>query len=355
MKAELGIDGTRFLINGRPTYEGRTYRGASIEGLLFNSRMVQAIFDDECAATRELWRYPDTGRWDPERNTAEFCALLPEYHRYGLLAVTVGLQGGGAIYTPEVYDAYVNSAYEADGTLKPAYFDRLARVLAAADEAGMVVLVNYFYFKQATRLRDEETALRVTERVSEWLLKTGRRNVIVDVANEANAGWAQPIFHPENVHRLIEAARGVTVDGRRLLVGTSTIGGDALPAPRWLAAEDVTLPHGNGCTPEQLRAKLGRLTRMDEYAARPRPIVINEDSVFTDNMDAALREGASWGFYCQGYGSGYRDRMDWTARARESEYDELSGFQTVPVNWGINTPVKKRFFDHLKEITGGCE
>jgi hypothetical protein len=30
----------RFLINGRPTYEGRSWRGMRIEGLLMNSRMV---------------------------------------------------------------------------------------------------------------------------------------------------------------------------------------------------------------------------------------------------------------------------------------------------------------------------
>jgi hypothetical protein len=42
----VGIDGERFTINGEPTYRGRTFRGHRIEGLLLNSRMVQATFDD---------------------------------------------------------------------------------------------------------------------------------------------------------------------------------------------------------------------------------------------------------------------------------------------------------------------
>jgi len=166
MMTEIELDGVRFLINGRPTYEGVTYRGRSVEGLLFNSRMVQAIFDDENPETAVHW----TGRWDPDRNTDEFCAALPEYRRRGLLAVTVGLQGGGSIYTPEIYDHYLNLAYEPDGALKPAYFERLGRVLQAADAAGMVVIVNYFYWKQAARLESgaviDETGAPTKKKVS---------------------------------------------------------------------------------------------------------------------------------------------------------------------------------------------
>lgn len=152
MKTEIQIEGNRFLINGRPTYEGISYKGTPVEGLLFSSRMVQAIFDDECEQTRHLWAYPDTGVWDPDRNTDEFCKMLPVYRSHGLLAVTVGLQGGGSVYTPEVYDRYINSAFTPDGKSKQPYFDRLLRVLKAADEAGMVVIVNYFYVKHARRM-----------------------------------------------------------------------------------------------------------------------------------------------------------------------------------------------------------
>ncbi|MGD2174118.1 MAG: hypothetical protein PVJ27_01855 [Candidatus Brocadiaceae bacterium] len=353
MSTEIAVDGTKFLINGRPTYEGREYEGKPIEGLLFNSRMIQAIFDDECPETRGLWAYPDTGEWDPDRNTDEFCAYLPEYRSHGLLAVTVGLQGGGGNYRPEVYENYLNSAYRPDGSFKQPYFDRLKRVLEAADDAGMAVIVNYFYWKQVRRIESDEALFDITERVTDWLLRTGHRNILVDVANESGAFWGRPAMEPENIHRLIEAVQGVSLDERRLPAGSSSGGGDSLPRGRWLATEDFSMPHGNGCTPEQLREKICRLRDMDEYRERPRPVCINEDSVFVENLRAAVEEYASWGFYCQGYGSDYRDRTDWTTEGREGSYEKLSGYQTPPVNWTINTPIKRRFFEALREITGG--
>src|SRR5262245_2247986 len=72
---EIAVD--LFLINGRPTYAGRSWRGMRIEGLLMNSRMVQGIFDDLNPATRDMWVYPDTKRWDPDRITREFVAAMP--------------------------------------------------------------------------------------------------------------------------------------------------------------------------------------------------------------------------------------------------------------------------------------
>ena len=51
-------------------------RGKRIEGLLLNSRMVQATFDDLKPETRGRWAYPDTKKWEPERNTREFVAAM---------------------------------------------------------------------------------------------------------------------------------------------------------------------------------------------------------------------------------------------------------------------------------------
>ena len=85
----VGVSGTRFTINGQVTYPGRKVRG-----LLLNSRMANAIFDDDNPQTVSRWAYPDTGVWDPQRNTNEFVAMLPTYASYGLNMVTVSLQGG---------------------------------------------------------------------------------------------------------------------------------------------------------------------------------------------------------------------------------------------------------------------
>ena len=58
---EISIQGEQFYIDGRPTYAGRSWKGKRIEGLLLNSRMVQATFDDANPATRTRWAYPGTG------------------------------------------------------------------------------------------------------------------------------------------------------------------------------------------------------------------------------------------------------------------------------------------------------
>jgi hypothetical protein len=354
MSTSISIDAAKFLINGRPTYECLSYKGRTIEGLLFNSRMVQAIFDDENPQTRKHWAYPDTGKWDADRNTDEFCRHLADYRACGLLAVTVGLQGGGSIYSKDIYDNYINSAFAPDGSFKPAYFDRLLRVIKAADELGMIVIANYFYIKQVPRIQDDKTILDIAARTSEWLLNTGYNNIIVDVVNEAATRFKSPLCRPEGIHRLIDCVKAARVNGRRLLVGASTGGGDELPIGKWLASEDFSMPHGNGCTPDHLRSKLRLLRSFDEYKARPRPILINEDGTIIDNLEASVEEYASWGLYSQGYGSGYSDlSCDWKQRPRETKFDDLSGFQTVPVNWAINTPEKRAFFDRLKLITGG--
>src|SRR5437868_6029845 len=81
-KTAVGIDGQKFTINGWPTYKGRTWHGKQIEGLLLNSRMVQAIFDDLNPETVGRWAYPDTKRWDADRNTREFVAAMPEWRKH---------------------------------------------------------------------------------------------------------------------------------------------------------------------------------------------------------------------------------------------------------------------------------
>nr|MDO8118858.1 hypothetical protein [Candidatus Sigynarchaeota archaeon] len=241
---------------------------------------------------------------------------------------------------------------------KDTYMKRLDRILHAADENGMIAIVNYFYWQHARRFIDEAAIKAATRNATEWLLQTGQKNILVDLVNESNPHYAMlgiPIMAPNRVHELIEIVKSCTIDGRRLLVGCSSGGGSTgIPHGRWLDAEDISMPHGNGCTPDLLKLKIKALREEDEYQMRPRPILINEDGTNVDNLEAAIDEFASWGFYCQGYGSMYSDLSnDWTKQPRESSYNDLSGFQTVPVNWSINTPRKKVFFDRLNLITSG--
>src|SRR5262245_40997147 len=184
-RTAVSIQADQFFINGRPTYEGRSYRGMKIEGLLMNARMAQGIFDDLNPQTRDRWKYPDTGKWDPDRNTAEFVAAMPEWRRHGLLSFTINLQGG----SPEGYSKdqpWHNSAIDDHGGLRSAYWLRLSRILDRADELGMVPIVGCFYFGQDQRLRDEAAVKNSVTNAVNWLLDKGYRNVLLEVSNECD-------------------------------------------------------------------------------------------------------------------------------------------------------------------------
>ena len=224
MNTNVSIVEDAFYINGEITYAGRNYEGHKIEGLLLNSRMVQGIFDDRNPETIHLWKYPDTDKWDPERNTREFLAAMPAWRAHGLLAFTINLQGG----SPEGYSKsqpWHNSGIEADGSLNLDYLSRLKRIIDFADELGMVVILGYFYFGQDHRLKDEDAVKRATDDATEWLFDNGYTNVIVEVNNECNVRYSHEILQPERVHELIERVKSISQDGRRYLAGTSYGGG----------------------------------------------------------------------------------------------------------------------------------
>ncbi len=133
------VDG-RWQINGQPTN-----RGSAAEGLLMNARMVNATFEDLSG------KQPD---FNPEANTEEFLAKIPEYAACGVNAFTLCLQGG-----MPGYEGAVNSAFASDGSLKPEYLKRIARVIRACDRQGLVVILGCYYQRQSKLLRDE-AALR---------------------------------------------------------------------------------------------------------------------------------------------------------------------------------------------------
>ena len=339
---EVSIAGEKFLINGRPTYPGRTWEGVSIEGRLMNSRMVQGIFDDLNPETRARWNYPDTGKWDADRNTNEFIAAMSAWRRQGLLAFTLNLQGG----SPEGYSRnqpWHNSAINPDGALRPAYLARAARILQRADELGMVVILGIFYFGQDERIKDEAAVIRAVDGTVDWIIARGDRHVLIEVNNECNVRYDHAILQPARVHELILRVRErSTKAGRRLLVGTS-YGGGKVPEENVVQASDFLLVHGNGVSdPARLTDMVGKIRALPAW--RPMPIVFNEDDHFafdqpTNNFVAAVRAGASWGYFdFRMKGEGFTD-----------------GYQSVPVDWGINSPRKKAFFAKLREITGGLE
>lgn len=368
------IEGEAWLINGKPTYAGRTFRGMKLDGLLLNSRMVQGVFDDENPATRPLWRYPDTGAWDPERNTAEFVRAMPEWRAHGLIAVTLNLQGGCPLgyYRPAIVkqllstrgitadekevwrglpgpdsQPWSSSAFTPEGRLKAGYTSRLERILDAADVLGMVVILGLFYFGQDERLLDEAAVTRAVDEACGWVLDGGHRNVVIEVANECDVPrYEHSVLMPARIHELILRAQSHSADGRRLRVGTSYRGG-SIPGDAVAAASDFLLLHGNGVSdPGRIAAMVDEARALKGY--RPMPVLFNEDDHFdfdrpVNNFTAALSRRAGWGYFDPGEGAGGKPAFG----------DYREGYQNVPVNWAINTPRKQAFFQFLREMTGG--
>ncbi len=334
----VAITGDRFLINGRPTYEGRTWRGMRIEGLLMNARMVQGTFDDLNPETRGKWAYPDTGRWDPERNTREFLAAMPEWRRHGLLSFTLNLQGG----SPQGYSQdqpWHNSGFHPDGSLRPEYLARLERILDRADDLGMAPIVGYFYFGQDQRLRDDAAVRRGVREATNWLLEKRYRNVLVEIANEAdNRAYEQPLIQAPRVHELVRLAQSIAVDGRRLPVSVSFNGG-TIPPPNVVGVADFLLLHGNGVPERERIARMVQQTR-EVPGYRTVPILFNEDDHFDfdkpdNHFTAAVSQYASWGYF--------------DYRMKGEGFDE--GYQSVPVNWGISSARKRGFFSLVQAMT----
>lgn len=334
-QTEVSIVGDQFYINGKPTFEGKTWRGHSIEGLLPNVRLVNGIFDDETDSTRYRWVYPDTKVWDADRNTREFVEQMPQWRADNMLAFTINLQGG----SPQGYSKdqpWCNTAIDPVGNLKPAYMDRLTLILDEADRLGMVAILGLYYFGQEKYMNDEAAILAGIRNTIEWVIKKGYKNVVIEIDNECDFYHIHDILKTKRVHEAVAYAKSVEVDGRRLLISVSN-GGGKMPTPEMVKEVDFVLLHGNGQhKPENIAKMVDRVKAIEGYTTKP--IVFNEDDHFNfdkpmNNFVAATSAGASWGYF------DYR---------KEGEAFEV-GYQCIPADWGSNTERKKSFFRVLSE------
>ncbi len=334
-RTTVSIKKDQFYINKQLTYKHRYWKGNKIEGLLFNSRMVQGIFDDSNPKTQGSFKYPDTNTWDPERNTDEFVAAMPDWKSYGLLAFTLNLQGG----SPLGYGnhGWVNTAFESDGTLKPDYMHRLEKILNKADQLKMVVILGYFYFGQDQHLENEQAVINAVDNITNWILKKGYRNILIEINNECNENYHHEILKPGRVSELIKRVQDMSA--HKLLVSVS-FGGNTVPSNNVIEVSDFILLHGNGINnPDDVKKLVEKVRHSEAYTVKP--ILFNEDDHYDFdkekyNLKSSIESYASWGYFdYRQKGEGYE-----------------SGFQSVPVDWKISSERKRSFFDTLKEITG---
>lgn len=121
--------------------------------------------------------------------TAELIENLDGFAGYGVNTVSVFFMGS------RFGDA---KGYRPDASLDPVFAERMARIVEAADERGMVVLVGCLYWGNSRAKEDlghwtQEDANRAVANTVRWLGENGYRNVIVDPDNEGMAsaatGW----------------------------------------------------------------------------------------------------------------------------------------------------------------------
>ena len=362
----VSLQGTRILINGRPTYEG--IEGA--EGLLFNLRTVNATFDDtlgnvtwwdddgsrpeNCYAGYDKWRSPESAF----ANTQRFIEALPEYRAWGILAVNLNFQGGhpvqGRTWIPEGRgsagaranghrDFYHNSGFRADGSIDEAYAQRIGSVIEACDRLGMVVILQLFYFGQDTVFQDERGLLAAVDNAVDFVCGSGYRNVLIEIANEIMKGhYHHEILKPARVAELIQRVRE-RAQGKhkqKLLVSTSEA---ALLSPRQWTHEQIDrvfgdsdfvllhggdgIDHGQVGDRTEVAKKIDFIRSRSWYQQNPRPIVFNESDGELA-FEAAVDRGVSFGLHSTPY------------------------FQTVwPPRWGVWENDTLWFFRKVREIT----
>lgn len=274
--ARLSLQDGRWLINDRPTNAG-----SAAEGLLMNVRMVNAVFEDRAR--------PD---FDPEANTARFLARLPDYATAGVNAFTICLQGG-----MPGYEGAVNSAFEPDGSLRPAYLARVERVIRACGREGLAVILGLFYQRQSAILRDETAVRAGVANAAGWVRDRGFQNVVLEIANEyPHGGFVHAVIRdPRSQAGLIRLAKATAP---HLLVSASGCG-DGAVHPEVAEAADFLLPHWNDTREEEIPARLQALRQFGKA------IVCNEDDKTGTAAVAALRASVANG---AGYGLMLKER-----------------------------------------------
>lgn len=262
-------------INGKPIHAG-----SQAEGLLLNVRMVNSTFED---------RNPETcpKGFDPQKNTQAFVDRIPEYVSQGVRAFTLCLQGGDP-----GYEGAINSAYEADGSLRAGYLERVARVIEACDRAGAVVILGCLYQRQDQILEDAAAVEKAVENTARWLRKQGYTNVLLEIANEhAHDGFDHAIIKdPLGVRKLIRAAREACPG---LLVSASGMGGGRV-AHAITVESDFVLLHFNAVPIGKILARVASADKVSKA------IVCNEDprtgKEGASALETTVNAFCSWGF-----------------------------------------------------------
>lgn len=146
-----------------------------------------------------------------EDTTKDLIAALDLYRSFGANTVSVFLMGSrfGDV-----------KGYRPDGSLDPVHRDRLEKILRAADQRSMVVIVGCLYWSTSRAKEDlskwsQQDADKAIANTARWLGEEGFRNVILDPDNEGMASREMAW----KVEPMIRAAKAANPD---LVVANNT-------------------------------------------------------------------------------------------------------------------------------------
>lgn len=325
-KTNYSIQGRDFYINGKKTYTELAGSSSNVHGLLFNCRFIQGIFEDKNPANKG--KYDRFGKvFSPDAHTDEMIASLPSWYEKGVRAITVGLQGGGPIYTYGDWSVIDSGCFSKDGKqMDSGYCERLTRVIKACDELGMLVIVSILYQAQAHLFEDGVAIAEAVKTACGFLKDLPYDNIIIEIANEQDVG--DFVNHPiissgEGMGTLLRLAKEWS--GGRFAVGSS--GGGGSWKPEIVSNSDVILVHGNGLR----RREYYDFIRTVENYAPDKPIVCNEDSQCFSQLGVCKATHTSWGYY-----------------------NNMTK-QEPPADWGITRGEDEFFAKRLEQLIYGRE
>jgi hypothetical protein len=352
-------------LDGQPTYTAKSgfpHADPRLAGLLVNHRVVNGIFDD-LTPQRDYdgdgvddWATP-SAPWDAARNTERFLQAMPVWREHGVIAFTIGLQGGNPFRSSPPPNGLSTAALDAgafnrDGSLRPAFMARLRRILDRARELDMVPIVNYFYVGGARRL-DEAAVGDAVDNATDWLLEQGYDRLIIDLVNECDLAGFWPAQRLDQVHELhyrlkdaVQMHNNRTGHERAFFVSSSFTGGASRAArlvqlsETFLRSVDLLLPHGNGLATEEVVAAIAALRARCDALGWRLPILYNEDiqrpgdDPSADSggdmahFQACLEAGVSWG-------------------------NLIRSHQRVPcLDWAGGSPVQREWLRTVAQLAG---
>lgn len=273
------------------TFNGRKWRingvDLPVDGLPRNVRLVQAVADF-------------TGKvngWDANANTDAFIAALGTFKNYSIEAITINMQGGNPGDSSTWGENYNNSTFNADGSMKQAYKDRLTRVLNAMTDLRIVPIVGIFYQRQ-DQILSNEAAVKTACNNAINFLAPWKNQIVVEVANECNVSLYQhAIIKKARIRELVKLFRDAGYHA-----GFSTSSG--VPTTSEVGTGNVILLHGNDKT-DQYMTDTANLAK-SRFPGKP--ALFNEDgasagstaysaSRYISHMNRAINADAGWGLH----------------------------------------------------------